>query len=286
MLIDHLNFMELTGTFTRPIQDLRVFDFRPKTAGIRYGVALLLALINALLRSDHAIFSNEFEFPWSIFWYGFLFVFVVCSSSWIATSILKKRLFETGELNPATASKFLVVNVIVALIVYSCLYWAINGQIYPRHYFLYFILTIAVVSIENLIYLLYCSFQSPDFSIDKPQTASTDLIISMGQKQIILPQREIELIELKNELILFHSKGKVITSQFESMEALEKLLSAELFFRANRQVIINRHTIKEIKKGENRKLSIQLNGSIPIQGISVSRYRRKDLLTWIKTQRP
>lgn len=273
----------MTSTYTRPIRDLRVFDFRPETAGIRYGVVVMIALINGLLRSEHPIFSAEFQFPWSIFLYGLLFAFVVCSSSWVVTSFLKKRLFETGELNPTSASRFLLINLAVALVIYTALYLSINGQIYPQHYFLYFILTIAVVSIENLIYLLYCTLQFTNKSHQLSESQATDLIVPTGQKQIILPQNEVELIQLKNGLILFHTKEKTITSQFGSMEELEKIVSPSQFFRANRQVLVNRHAIKEIKKGENRKLSLQINDYVPCQEISVSRYKRKELLNWVKS---
>ncbi len=273
----------MTRAFTRPIRDLHVFDFKPETASIRYGVVVLIALVNALLRSSRPIFSMEFEFPWSIFLYSLLFTFVICSSSWVATSLLKKSLFEAGELSPSSAMRFIAVNLVVALVIYTGLYLIINGEIYPRHYALYFLLTIAVVSIENLIYLLYCTLQFTKKSRPHAEKRYSDLIVPTGPKQIVLAQNEVELIQLKDGLILIHTKDRTITSQFGSMEELERSLSPAQFFRANRQVIINRLIIKEIKKGENRKLNLLVNEYMPCQEISVSRYKRKELLDWVQS---
>ncbi len=265
------------------IRDFRVFDLNWKTASIRYGVVLFLALTNAFLRIDMGAPRTGFEFPWRIFFFGFVFAFTVCTSSWVVTTFAKRILFSKGKIDLRNTAKFLAVNVLVALIVYTMLYITLNGQIYPRHFAIYFLLTIAVVSIENLIYLLYCTIENAkDLEEELNHKQRTSLVVPTGQKHLTVSLPEIAYVHLSDGIVTLHTDNGLIVTQFGSMEEVEMLLPKGQFFRANRQFILNRAAVKEIKKDTNRKLKLEVNGHVPATEISVSRYKSKELMDWMR----
>jgi len=69
------------------------------------------------------------------------------------------------------------------------------------------------------------------------------------------------------------------------LNELEDKINDQLFFRANRQIIIHKDAIDQIEKIENGKLRIRLKTSIKsdaIAEINISRYKRKALMNWFQ----
>ena len=69
------------------------------------------------------------------------------------------------------------------------------------------------------------------------------------------------------------------------MNELEEKINDQLFFRANRQIIIHKDAIDQIEKIENGKLHIRLKTSIEndaIAEINISRYKRKAFMYWFQ----
>lgn len=229
--------------------------------------------------------SDTYIFSWSVLFYGFAIGFIVCTSSWIVTSAIKNRIFKNGYVDISSAVRFIGWNLGVALVTFTVMYLVINGKIYLVHYTVFFTLTIAVVTIENLIYLLYCTMKNrQELQHELSTHEQTTILVATGNKHTPVDMEDISFAQLQNGIIMLEtSKGPVVT-QYASLDELEQLLPPKQFFRANRQVILHRKVIKEIRKGMNRKLHLIVNGEIPEKEISVSRYKRKDLMNWIATE--
>lgn len=121
--------------------------------------------------------------------------------------------------------------------------------------------------------------------------------------EVELPvKRESERLALKvgsktffigfNEIAFLYSTEKithVVTSQSKqyihdkSLESLNSFLPSEMFFKANRQFIVTRNVISEIKPLENGKLSVTLSVSNGFPNhITVSRLKASAFREWLK----
>jgi len=81
--------------------------------------------------------------------------------------------------------------------------------------------------------------------------------------------------------VAYHLDGKKYYLD-QSLNGLEPSLPDSLFFRANRQFILNRRYIKQFKKIENGKLIIELstNGHFP-DHIVISRLKSPAFKKWV-----
>lgn len=66
-----------------------------------------------------------------------------------------------------------------------------------------------------------------------------------------------------------------------TIDQLETMLNPQLFFRANRQFIINRNVIQDIEHYFNRRLFLKLQCETPVK-IIVSRLKVQDFLLWVE----
>jgi DNA-binding LytR/AlgR family response regulator len=88
---------------------------------------------------------------------------------------------------------------------------------------------------------------------------------------------------------LYYSNGVVTVSLFneqqyfiqETLDDLEAKLNPQVFFRANRQFIVHRHSIKDIERYFSRKLIIRLSVKTP-ENIMVSKLKSFVLLSWLE----
>ena len=114
--------------------------------------------------------------------------------------------------------------------------------------------------------------------IEKPNLNKSVLVY---QKDKIIPinTNEIALIKLNNEIVeLISFDGKKYFTN-ESLEYFEKL-NLPFYFRANRQFIIHRKSVKDVEQHFNRKLSVNL--TIPYdEQILISKEKTPAFLAWL-----
>jgi two-component system response regulator LytT len=88
---------------------------------------------------------------------------------------------------------------------------------------------------------------------------------------------------------LYYNNGVVTVSLFndqqyfiqETLDDLEAKLNPQIFFRANRQFIVHRDSIKDIERYFSRKLIIRLSIKTP-ENILVSKIKSTALLNWLE----
>lgn len=129
------------------------------------------------------------------------------------------------------------------------------------------------------------------------ETRETDLqnLLTYFKKNIIyknnflVPVKGDKLIPLNTEDIayFFIDYGTVKSITYENntyymdntLDELEDMLNPEIFFRANRQFIISRKSIKDIDLWFNNRLSVNLKVSVP-EKILVSKARVPEFKSW------
>src|SRR5215218_2177783 len=75
--------------------------------------------------------------------------------------------------------------------------------------------------------------------------------------------------------------GDKYTLNFESIEELETLLDPAIFYRANRQCIININAIQGVKSLDNAKLSVTLKSPLKIL-TDISRDKAPEFRKWLE----
>lgn len=135
----------------------------------------------------------------------------------------------------------------------------------------------------------------PDFSNRKEgyRAKINDVLneMDLSRKQSLLAYYKNKIIPIKtSEISMIHSDegtasaylkdGRVFVID-KSLEELENELDPHLFFRANRQFIINKNEVKDIEYHLTRRLSVQMKQDAP-ETIIVSKLKAKSLLAWLE----
>ena len=100
-------------------------------------------------------------------------------------------------------------------------------------------------------------------------------------KDKILPVKlqDIALFYIEHEITYIITFGQKNFTISKSLEELE-IITGNSFYRANRQVLINRYAVKEVSQYFARKLSITL--SVPFTGtITISKVKVPGFLNWL-----
>ncbi|MBO9203535.1 MULTISPECIES: LytR/AlgR family response regulator transcription factor [Niastella] len=107
------------------------------------------------------------------------------------------------------------------------------------------------------------------------------LLIHFQEKIIPVKTADIAFIYYSNGVtsILTHSNQKYAMPS--TLDELEAVLQPDLFFRANRQFIINRQAIVNIEQYFSRRLVVRLAIPTP-ENIVISKVRSAELLQWLE----
>jgi len=107
------------------------------------------------------------------------------------------------------------------------------------------------------------------------------LLVDQREKIIPLPAKDIAFFYLDNTLIniftLHHQHYYISTS----LDELERSLDPDLFYRANRQFIVNRNAITDVERFFSRKLVLHLHIKPP-ETLLISKAKASDFLRWLE----
>ena len=110
--------------------------------------------------------------------------------------------------------------------------------------------------------------------------ANPSIITHIGDKIIPINSQQIALFYVENDNTFIHTfdnKRHVIN---QKLEILEKMFSP-LFFRANRQFLINRKAVKDASQYFNRKMLVNLTISFSEQ-IIIGKLKTTEFVKWLE----
>ncbi len=249
------------------------------------GVVLIVfsLIINHLASRDSFPGSESYRFPIE----GFLSSIALCILIGIVADLnfkfyKKKYFYKKVEI--VTVIWFMTSNLLYITIIYIPVNIILNiiagGQ--TEFYYLLIGLLITLLLCFILIGLLYVQ---DIYNLYKLSIKEAEITIESGAKMTKLTYEDIACFYSENKIVYTIRKdGTAITTDF-TLNELEEKINDQLFFRANRQIIIHKDTVDQIEKIENGKLCIQLKDFIKndtITKINISRYKRKDFLNWFQ----
>jgi len=123
------------------------------------------------------------------------------------------------------------------------------------------------------------------YNLYKLSIKDAEITIESGAKMTKLTYQDILCFYIKNKIVYtIQHDGTTINTDF-TLNELEEKINDQLFFRANRKIIIHKDAIEQIEKIENGKLRIRLKASLEndaIAEINISRYKRKAFMNWFQ----
>ncbi len=111
------------------------------------------------------------------------------------------------------------------------------------------------------------------------------LTLKVGNRTFFVGFRDIAFLYSSNKITYIVSNESKQYIHDLSLDTLVGMLPTEMFYRANRQFIVTRNVISEIKPDKNGKLNVllNLNNGFPNR-ISVSRLKASAFREWLKNR--
>lgn len=143
---------------------------------------------------------------------------------------------------------------------------------------------ICVNSIVLTVEPLEKNHPQKDPEIEIPQKKESErLALKVGNKTFYIGFNEIAFLYSSDKITYVVTTSSKQYIHDKSLEGLNDFLPAEMFYRANRQFIVTRTVVSEIKSLENGKLKVYLNVSNGFPNrISVSRLKAAAFREWLK----
>ncbi len=115
---------------------------------------------------------------------------------------------------------------------------------------------------------------------EKP-TYQTSFLIRFREKIYPVLVSDVAFVYLENETAyLYNFKGEK-HPVFKTLDEIENVVSPDQFYRINRQMLINRKSIKEIETYFNQRIVVHLTVPIPEKAL-VPRLKVAPFLSWIE----
>jgi DNA-binding LytR/AlgR family response regulator len=107
------------------------------------------------------------------------------------------------------------------------------------------------------------------------------LLVHYRDKFIPVEVINIALFVMTNEILYLHTFSNQRYPIFKSMAEIESSIDSSMFYRINRQIIMNRNAIREVAPYFNRKVIIKPNLDLKEQ-LVVSRLKVTEFMKWIE----
>jgi len=107
------------------------------------------------------------------------------------------------------------------------------------------------------------------------------VLIRYRESYIPVPVNQIALFALEDEVLYAYRFDEQKHAVFKTLDEMESSLDPALFYRINRQVLLNRNAIVEIQPYFNRKMVVKVPLILP-EKLVVSRLKVTPFLSWVE----
>jgi len=118
-------------------------------------------------------------------------------------------------------------------------------------------------------------------TFNQKERFKASILVHYKESFIPVAVNKIAFFVVDNEILYIHTLDNQRYPVFKSMSEIESSVDPSLFFRINRQVLLNRNAIKEVQPYFNRKVIIKTNVKTNEQLI-VSRLKVTEFMNWIE----
>lgn len=114
----------------------------------------------------------------------------------------------------------------------------------------------------------------------KKHSYKEKFIVNHRRQWVPVPVYEIACFFRDSLNFIYTFSGEKYVLDFTTLEEVEELLDPEVFYRSNRQSILNIHAIAGVKPHENQKLTVTLKAPLKLE-IDISREKAPAFKKWL-----
>lgn len=245
--------------------------------------AIFSLVVNHLSNRDSFPDSESYRFPIE----GFLSSIALCILIGIIADLnfqFYKRKHFSKKVEIVTIVWFMASTLGYITIMYIPLNIIINIVAGAETEFYYLLIGLLLTLLVSFI-LVGLLYARDLYNLYKFSIKDAEITIESGAKMTKLTYKNIACFHSENKIVYtVQNDGTTINTDF-TLNELEEKINDQLFFRANRKIIIHKDAVDQIEKIENGKLRIRLKASIKndaIAEINISRYKRKAFMDWFQ----
>ncbi|WP_394751095.1 LytR/AlgR family response regulator transcription factor [Spongiimicrobium salis] len=238
-------------------------------------------VVNHIAASDNFLDSGSYRFPIV----GFLFTIILAILVGIIANF-NFNFYKEKYFSKKVEVKIIVRFIASTLAYISILYIPVNifvGIIIDGELQLYFTLIGLLITLLICFIFIILLYSQGLYNLYKASLRDTEITIESGAKIKKLTYENIACFYSENKIVYTaKNDGTTITTDF-TLNELEEKINDQLFFRANRKIIIHKDAIDLIEKIENGKLRVTLKTTLKndtIAEINISRYKREAFIKW------
>lgn len=240
-------------------------------------------MVNHLATRDSFPGSESYRFPVE----GFLSSITLCILIGIIADLnfkFYKRKHFSKKVEISTIVWFMASTLGYITIMYIPVNIILNVVAGAETEFYYLLIGLLLTLLVSFI-LVGLLYARDLYNLYKFSIKDAEITIESGAKMTKLPYQNIACFHSENKIVYtVQNDGTTFNTDF-TLNDLEEKINDQLFFRANRKIIIHKDAVDQIEKIENGKLRIRLKASIKndtITEINISRYKRKAFMDWFQ----
>ncbi|MEP2937208.1 MAG: LytTR family DNA-binding domain-containing protein [Gilvibacter sp.] len=246
-------------------------------------ITIFSLLVNHLATRGSFPGGDSYRFPIE----GFLSTILLCILVGIIADLnfkfYKKKYF-SKKVEIVTIVRFMASTLGYITVMYVPVNIILN-MIAGGKTLLYFMLIGLLITLLLSFILIALLYAQDLYNLYKLSIKDAEITIESGAKVTKLTYQNIMCFYSQNKIVYtVQNNGTTLSTDF-TLNELEQKINDQLFFRANRKIIIHKDAVDQIEKIENGKLLIRLNASIQndaIAQITISRYKRKEFMDWFR----
>lgn len=246
-------------------------------------VTIFSLVVNHLATRDNFLDSESYRFPIE----GFLSTIVLFILIGIIADLnfrfYKKKYF-TKKVTLMTIVWFMLTTLGYIAIMYIPVNILLNFIAGGQTAFYYLLIGLVITLLVSFVFIgiLYAH---NIYGLYQLSIRDAEITIESGSKTTKLTYENIALFYSENKIVYtVQNDGTTLTTDF-TLNELEEKINDQLFFRANRQMIVHKNAVGQVEKIENGKLRIRLKAAIENDAfaeINISRYKRNAFMDWYR----
>lgn len=240
-------------------------------------------VVNHLSSPESFPDGKSYRFPME----GFLSTIVLCILIGIIAEFNFKyysKKYFSKKVEVASISWYMISTLAYVTLMYVPLGIVLN-KIAGGETHLYYLLIGLIITLLLSIVLIGLAYAQDIYILYRASLKDAEIRIETAAKTTKLTYEHIACFYSENKVVYtVQNDGTSITTNF-TLNELEEKINDQLFFRANRQIIIHKDAVDQVEKIENGKLRIRLKVDIEndaIAKIKISRYKRKAFMNWFQ----
>ncbi|RDK85551.1 LytR/AlgR family response regulator transcription factor [Marinirhabdus gelatinilytica] len=240
-------------------------------------------VVNHLTTRDSFPGSDRYRFPIEGFLSSIALCILIGTIAELNFNFYKKKYF-SKKVEIVSISWYMVTTLGYVTAMYIPLSVLLNKIAGGETEFYYLLIGLLITLLLSFI-LISLAYAQDIYNLYRLSIKDAEITIESGAKTTKLTYGNIACFYSENKIVYtVQNDGTTITTDF-TLNELEEKINDQLFFRANRQMIIHKDAVDQIEKIENGKLRVRLKASVEndaIAEINISRYKRKAFMAWFQ----